>query len=269
MNDRPALLSEWVWHGFEYKVRRTYSGRIAGTVDAKMRPHRWEAEGDGFVRIGSADTIEAAQVACDAALSRMKCYELPGAKNDKPTINPEWDLSDGGQWFLWYVDRDTHAYAARIDGGCTYVWGHVCVDGRILTIEGDDRPLADRKAACEQALRDAGYQFAEPPATIELRADCEPLRRSMTTGLPLVDDADRLAPASYLPAAVAALHTVLRLGAERYPDEKWRTQNVAEHLRHAREHIRLHTIGDDSEPHLRHALTRLAFAVELNEGGGK
>lgn len=188
--------------------------------------------------------------------------------NDKPMINPEWDLSGEDLWFLWYSDRETHTYAARIDGRCTYVWAPMYREGRILAVEGDLRPLAERKAACEQALRDAGYRFAERSATIELRADCERFR-SMTTGLPLVDDADRLAPASYLPTAIAAIHDVLRVGAERYPDEKWRTQNVAEHLRHAREHIRLHTIGDDSEPHLRHALTRLAFAVEINEGGAK
>lgn len=115
--------------------------------------------------------------------------------------------------------------------------------------------VADAKRLCEQALRDAGYRFADDPP-----------RGSMTRGLPLADELD---PAAYLPHAIAALHDVLRVGAERYPDERWKTQNVAEHLRHAREHIRLHTIGDDSEPHLRHALTRLAFAVEINEGGVK
>lgn len=115
--------------------------------------------------------------------------------------------------------------------------------------------VEDARRACEQALRDAGYRFADDPP-----------RGSMTRGLPLADELD---PATYLPHAIAALHDVLRVGAERYPDERWKTQNVAEHLRHAREHIRLHTIGDESEPHLRHALTRLAFAVEIAEGGGK
>jgi len=171
---------------------------------------------------------------------------------EKPLIDPVWRECDPGVWKLWFVNG-VCGYAAHLKRSETYVW-HATVN-RILEIAADLRPIDVRKAACEQALRDAGYRFADDPP-----------RGSMTRGLPLADELD---PATYLPHAIAALHDVLKVGAERYPDEKWKTQNVAEHLRHAREHIRLHTIGDESEPHLRHALTRLAFAVEINEGSVK
>jgi hypothetical protein len=184
---------------------------------------------------------------------------------EKPLIDPVWrrvQLDDWSRWRLHLVgaqlDYLNHAVASvNGESGAYMVWRDIDEHGdtsntlRVNT----PMPVEDAKRACEQALRGAGYRFANDPP-----------RGSMTRGLPLADELD---PAAYLPHAIAALHDVLKVGAERYPDEKWKTQNVAEHLRHAREHIRLHTIGDDSEPHLRHALTRLAFAVEIAEGGGK
>lgn len=179
---------------------------------------------------------------------------------EKPLIDPVWVCDRDGDAYLYPVGVVRKGMrqavgSVLVDLGHWFAWTEINEDGMTCGgRSGCEVDVKTAKAACEQALRDAGYRFADDPP-----------RGSMTRGLPLADELD---PAAYLPHAIAALHDVLKVGAERYPDEKWKSQNVAEHLRHAREHIRLHAIGDDSEPHLRHALTRLAFAVEIAEGGG-
>lgn len=181
---------------------------------------------------------------------------------EKPLIDPVWRQGYNRVWRLHLVGADPSLISGCVasvdgDGRRWRVWTEIAADGFAFGADKshDGRSACQSMAAAEDALRQAGLRFAGAPP-----------RGSMTRGLPLADELD---PATYLPYAIAALHGVLKVGAERYPDERWKTQNVAEHLRHAREHIRLHTIGDESEPHLRHALTRLAFAVEIAEGGAK
>lgn len=44
---------------------------------------------------------------------------------------------------------------------------------------------------------------------------------------------------------------------------RWRRQSVAEHVRHAVEHLTAWQDGDESEDHLAHAATRCLFALTL------
>lgn len=43
--------------------------------------------------------------------------------------------------------------------------------------------------------------------------------------------------------------------------EKWRTVSDAEDIKHVIAHLGAYQIGDTSEPHIEHALTRLAFIL--------
>lgn len=43
--------------------------------------------------------------------------------------------------------------------------------------------------------------------------------------------------------------------------EKWRTNDDAEDIRHIIAHIGAYKLGDRSEPHIEHSLTRLAFIL--------
>jgi hypothetical protein len=56
---------------------------------------------------------------------------------------------------------------------------------------------------------------------------------------------------------------VLHNNAYKFPPAVWRKVSIAEHIQHAQKHIQAYFDGDVSEPHLYHALTRLAFASEL------
>ena len=71
----------------------------------------------------------------------------------------------------------------------------------------------------------------------------------------------------------AALEAVERVLAENEPihRSRWRTQTIAEHVRHAVVHLASWQAGDVTEPHLGHAATRLLFALQLAVGmdGGR
>lgn len=54
-------------------------------------------------------------------------------------------------------------------------------------------------------------------------------------------------------------------GHAAHPDDGWRGMPPSAHLLHAGKHLLMHDAGDTSEPHLRHALTRIAMALTLQE----
>lgn len=60
-----------------------------------------------------------------------------------------------------------------------------------------------------------------------------------------------------------AVMAVLEVGATNYGVDNWRLISVADHIEHVRVHIDLWLSGDRTEPHLIHALCRLAFAAAL------
>lgn len=64
------------------------------------------------------------------------------------------------------------------------------------------------------------------------------------------------------PRAAFALAEVMAQGAKRYAKDNWRGIALDDHLNHALAHIFGYMAGDRSDPHLEHALTRLAMAVE-------
>lgn len=75
--------------------------------------------------------------------------------------------------------------------------------------------------------------------------------------------------ADLLPAnALLEVVNVLTTGKERYPDDKWKTQTIQQHLSHALLHIFKYFQGDKTEPHLSHAATRLLFALEIQQQKG-
>lgn len=43
--------------------------------------------------------------------------------------------------------------------------------------------------------------------------------------------------------------------------EKWRTNSDAEDIRHIVAHLGMYNVGDTSEPHIEHALTRISFIL--------
>ena len=65
--------------------------------------------------------------------------------------------------------------------------------------------------------------------------------------------------------AIIRMAKIVEYGAQRYPKNNWRRITMAEHLNHAEQHIQLLKAGDTSEDHLGHALTRLAFAVAMED----
>lgn len=71
------------------------------------------------------------------------------------------------------------------------------------------------------------------------------------------------------PESILAASVVLARGAEEYGVDNWRKLPLREHLRHALAHVYLWLSGDRSEPHLTHAMLRLAFAAALEDKGGK
>lgn len=68
---------------------------------------------------------------------------------------------------------------------------------------------------------------------------------------------------SKLPLALARVEAVLQEGERRYPDDKWRRQPVRLHLWRTLRHLLLWLVGNQSEDHLGHAVTRFLMALEL------
>jgi hypothetical protein len=58
--------------------------------------------------------------------------------------------------------------------------------------------------------------------------------------------------------ALTAVLETLEEGAKVYADNplRWRGQSAVEHASHAQAHLVNHALGDKSEPHLEHAITR-------------
>ena len=69
------------------------------------------------------------------------------------------------------------------------------------------------------------------------------------------------------PNAIKLVAELLTKGLEKYPDEKWRTLSVNDHLaaalRHINAYLRGEALDEDSPSHLINAATRLLFATEL------
>jgi hypothetical protein len=65
--------------------------------------------------------------------------------------------------------------------------------------------------------------------------------------------------------ALLAIGQVMHDGARTHPFDDWNDRPVDYHIGRAVRHIRLYNEGDESEPHLRHAATRLLMAIELAE----
>jgi hypothetical protein len=66
------------------------------------------------------------------------------------------------------------------------------------------------------------------------------------------------------PLATLAMAKVQAEGDAKYGKDNWRLISEDDHLSHALTHIALHRIGDDSEAHLAHALTRLHMALAMH-----
>jgi hypothetical protein len=69
------------------------------------------------------------------------------------------------------------------------------------------------------------------------------------------------------PHALAAIEAVMERGRLTHPPDDWRSRPAAFHVKRARRHLDLLAMGDDSEPHLAHAATRLLMALTLREMG--
>lgn len=67
-----------------------------------------------------------------------------------------------------------------------------------------------------------------------------------------------------LPAkALLEVAKVLKVGADKYGEDNWRSIDRKGHMKHAVDHILQYLAGTDtSEPHLSHAACRLLFAME-------
>lgn len=61
----------------------------------------------------------------------------------------------------------------------------------------------------------------------------------------------------------AAISTARQVGVPKYNPTSWRHIDPSEHMLHAIEHMRLVGLGDSSEPHLSHAICRLAMAKAI------
>jgi hypothetical protein len=67
--------------------------------------------------------------------------------------------------------------------------------------------------------------------------------------------------------AIKIIAQVLMDNKEKYPVGNWKKVPVKEHLDHAGIHLINAVHGFQDEPHLHHALTRLAMVAELKEKG--
>ena len=63
--------------------------------------------------------------------------------------------------------------------------------------------------------------------------------------------------------ALLRLNRVVGDGSKTYAPNNWRRIPFEQHISHALEHLFLMMDGDDTDDHLGHALTRLAFAVAM------
>jgi hypothetical protein len=75
------------------------------------------------------------------------------------------------------------------------------------------------------------------------------------------------APEERFSLALATINAVIdrAVASGRHPPgDTWREHPVVEHLRHAAAHLRKLERGDTSEPHLKHAATRVLMALENN-----
>lgn len=70
----------------------------------------------------------------------------------------------------------------------------------------------------------------------------------------------------YLPMfAKLKVQDVLVANIDKYPDEKWKTQTVEEHLTHMVEHVADYQTGDKSEDWLAKIVCRAAMAAWKDE----
>ncbi|GHU69860.1 hypothetical protein AGMMS49992_01220 [Clostridia bacterium] len=67
------------------------------------------------------------------------------------------------------------------------------------------------------------------------------------------------------PQAVFALARVVAEGERKYGSDNWKKIPARQHLNHAIAHCFAFLAGDNTDSHLGHAITRLAFAIELAE----
>lgn len=58
---------------------------------------------------------------------------------------------------------------------------------------------------------------------------------------------------------------VMEEGAARYARGNWRLIEFSSHVNHALQHVTALEMGDESDDHLGHAITRLAFAIETED----
>jgi len=66
-----------------------------------------------------------------------------------------------------------------------------------------------------------------------------------------------------LQRAIGAVIDVIERGAATHPGDPWTAYPPSYHVARAIEHLRLLREGDEPEPHLEHAATRLLMALEL------
>jgi len=72
--------------------------------------------------------------------------------------------------------------------------------------------------------------------------------------------------ATNLRLALREIASVLKAGCRKRED--WRSHDAAWHADRAIKHIERWESGDDSEPHLSHAATRLLMALQLDQERG-
>ena len=65
--------------------------------------------------------------------------------------------------------------------------------------------------------------------------------------------------------AIARIAQVTEYGAERYARNNWRLIAFESHINHALQHLAALLADDRQDDHLGHALTRLAFAVAVED----
>lgn len=69
------------------------------------------------------------------------------------------------------------------------------------------------------------------------------------------------------PSSLKAVAHVLGRGAEKYGESNWKKITTNEHINHVLNHVNLYLLGDTSEPHLEHAMTRLMMAYHVDYHG--
>lgn len=69
------------------------------------------------------------------------------------------------------------------------------------------------------------------------------------------------------PSSLKAVAEVMAKGAVKYSENNWKRITTNEHINHAYNHVNLYLLGDTSEPHLEHAMTRLMMAYHVDNYG--